>query len=216
MNANKVNQLIPYVIKEVQRRDGKATKTKILKILYLFDVSYYRKHRETFTGFDWVFLHFGPWTSEYDAILDELATDNIINRAESNDYNAEFLSVTDKIEHSDEFLEGSAAYLALSSVLANWAHLPLDPLLNYVYFHTEPMLNGVRYEPLDFSTISHEAPARYKRPKSNTPLKRLNELKLQAATVFAAMRTEREASRTVPVEYGEVWIRGMEALDKLD
>ena len=37
------------------------TKTKLLKLLYLFDVEYYRIHRIIFfTGFSWKFYHLGP------------------------------------------------------------------------------------------------------------------------------------------------------------
>jgi len=49
-----------------------VTKTKLLKLLYLFDVEYYRVHRQTFTGFGWKFLSSWPWAAEFDPALDDL------------------------------------------------------------------------------------------------------------------------------------------------
>lgn len=50
----KVGELIAYIVNDINSRGKLATKEKVLMLLYLFDIEYYRTHRETFTGFTWV------------------------------------------------------------------------------------------------------------------------------------------------------------------
>jgi hypothetical protein len=64
MEQTVVDNLIQAIVTWIAEHDGYATKTKLLKLLYLFDVEYYRQHRYTFTGFGWKFFHLGPWAAE--------------------------------------------------------------------------------------------------------------------------------------------------------
>ena len=45
--------LIPAVLSYVRARGGLATKTRLLKLLYLLDIEAFRKERTTLTGFNW-------------------------------------------------------------------------------------------------------------------------------------------------------------------
>jgi len=67
----KVAELIAYMVGEINKRGGVATKTKVFLLLYLFDIEYYRAHRQTFTGFTWVFND----VSLYNMMKGELSTD---------------------------------------------------------------------------------------------------------------------------------------------
>ena len=58
MEPTVIDNLIPAVVTWVVEHDSYVTKTKLLKLLYVFDVEYYR-HRSTFTGFGWKFFHLG-------------------------------------------------------------------------------------------------------------------------------------------------------------
>lgn len=60
------------------------TKTKLLKLLYLFDIEYYRAHQQTFTSFGWKFFHLGPWATEFDPALDELVAKGTLLQQRSN------------------------------------------------------------------------------------------------------------------------------------
>jgi hypothetical protein len=82
MNAQ-TKQLVPGIVSYVTDHHGYVTKTKLLKILYLFDIEYYRTNRRTFTGFDWKFFHLGPWTPEYDPLISDLVVNGVLLEQQS-------------------------------------------------------------------------------------------------------------------------------------
>lgn len=47
-----VEQLIPAIVSYVNEHNGYVTKTKLLKLLYLFDVEFFRTNRRIFTERD--------------------------------------------------------------------------------------------------------------------------------------------------------------------
>lgn len=51
--AERVEKLIPAIVAQVESQGGTVTKTKLLMLIYLFDIEWYRTHGETFTGWDW-------------------------------------------------------------------------------------------------------------------------------------------------------------------
>jgi hypothetical protein len=71
MNSS-LPELIVAVVSYVTEHGGYVTKTKLLKLLYLFDVEFYRAHGRTFTEFQWKYFHLGPWTREFDPLLEGL------------------------------------------------------------------------------------------------------------------------------------------------
>ena len=166
-----VKQLIPAIASYVKEREAYLSKTKLLKLLYLFDVEYYRIHRNTFTGFQWKFLHLGPWTSEFDPLLTELETAGALVAEPST--RPEFDSTNYKPGEDVDLERLFANYQdenALKTVLHTWAERSTGEILDYVYFHTEPMERGIRNQPLDFSFISAQAPERYtRRPSGKSP-----------------------------------------------
>lgn len=61
-NTERLEKLIPAIVSHVNQQGGTVTKTKLLMLLYLFDIEWYRTHGETYTGFEWVFdpvIHHG-------------------------------------------------------------------------------------------------------------------------------------------------------------
>ena len=84
MEQTVVDNLIPAIVTWIADHDSYATKTKLLKLLYLFDVEYYRQHRCTFTGFGWKFFHLGPWATEYDPTLSGLLAHGVLSEQRSN------------------------------------------------------------------------------------------------------------------------------------
>ena len=61
MDTSSIEKLMIAIVSWAVEQGSYITKTKLLKLLYLFDVEYYRVHRRTFTGFSWKFFHLGPW-----------------------------------------------------------------------------------------------------------------------------------------------------------
>jgi len=207
--------LIPAVVSYVTRREGYVTKTKLLKLLYLCDVEYYRAFRRLLTGFQWKFFHLGPWSREFDPLLEELVGHGVLVEKVSSrpDYDAKFFRTAEDFDLGRLF--GTFKEEApVKRVLERWAESSTGEILDYVYFHTEPMERGIRNEPLDFTTISEQPPLNYSRQASGkTPqeiktarkkiLEQLSRRRAEAAKAFAF---------TSP-RYDEEFL---EALEKLD
>ena len=169
-----IKNLILAITWQAVEKGGYITKTKLLKLLYLLDVEYYRLHRQTFTGFNWKFFHLGPWAREFDPIIEELIrTEALVERASTKqEYDTKFFHVAEERDTRGLFPTlGDEALLR--SILNTWSDASTGEILDYVYFHTEPMERGVRNELLDFSTVSQEKPEKYLRPSSGSPEKEI-------------------------------------------
>lgn len=175
-----VESLIPAIATWIVDRDGAVTKTKLLKLLYLFDVEFYRKHGRTFTGFSWKFFHLGPWAAEYDASLTALVARGVLaeQRSNSANYDTSFYRPGSRVE-----IESAVTTVAdqsiLRVVLKRWGTASTGEILDYVYFHTEPMESGVRNQPLDFSLIAAERTSVYSRSSSGKPTAEIRKLRAE-------------------------------------
>src|SRR5438105_1156385 len=100
MKQTIIDNLIPAIVTWIDEHGSYATKTKLLKLLYLFDVEYYRYHRCTFTGFGWKFFHLGPWAAEYDSALSGLLAYGVLTERHSNssEYDTAFFKPVERVE----------------------------------------------------------------------------------------------------------------------
>ena len=214
MNAD-LTRLIPAMVSYVTEHGGYITKTKLLKMLYLFDVEYYRTHRQTFSGFEWKFFHLGPWTRELDPLLESLVAQTAVVESASTkpEYDTKFYRTPEPIDLQGIF-ESFRDETTLRVVLDTWAERSTAEILDYVYFQTEPMEFGVRNEPLDFSKIPEQAPPIYKRQPSGKTKQELE----AARRKFASGRvTPTRAAGTqfsvTPPHYDEEFLSALSKLD---
>lgn len=210
MNPN-VSKLISYILSEVKKRGSFATKTKLLKLLYLFDVAYFRHHRTTFTGFQWKFLLYGPWAEEYDILLEGLEKEDAISTYQSDQ--AVFISGKTKVE-PEEFVESVKDELVLRRVLDDWAEEQTNRILDFVYFNTEPMIHGTRFDPLDFSTISEELPRSYERAKSDKKRKELDQLKKEILERISQRQDCFRPKKAPRIARDDAFYEGIKALEE--
>jgi len=211
-----VKQLIPAIASYVKDKESNLSKTKLLKLLYLFDVAFYRLHRQTLTGLQWKFFHLGPWTNEIDPLLDELIrSGELVEKpystqeydscnyepAEETDIGSLFTSVRD---------EG-----VLKRVLSTWADRSVGEILDYVYFHTEPMEHGIRNAPLDFGLISNQPTERYERSSSGTSPKEAERLRKAIQARLGSLQKEQTSKfEFTPPRYDEEYFRALSKLDE--
>lgn len=218
MNSN-LSKLILLIVANINNRDSFVTKTKLLKLLYLFDVEYYRIYKKTFTGFEWRFFHLGPWTAQYDKELEILVANSLLTTTYSSNlsYDAEFFRTSEKIEFGDLF-ESYKDELPLKRVLDTWAERTTNEILDYVYFETEPMLLGTRNELLDFSTISDVPPTKYKRSSSGKSPKQIQEArkKLDAISETHQKKSANKKIFSAPDYYDDDFYEAMEILEEMD
>lgn len=167
-NHQITRRLILSIISGIQAKGASATKTKILKFLYLADVAYYRATGSQLTDFEWTFFHYGPWTSEYDRVLAALedAESVIHERIPFADGSADVYETRERLDIQD-LIPSLEAFHEFSLAFDAFADRPLPDLLNYVYFETEPLKNAERYQLLDFGTIDRSRRVRVYRASSS-------------------------------------------------
>jgi len=218
MNSQ-LKQIIPAMVSYVNDHGGYVTKTKLLKLIYLFDVEYYRANRRTFTGFTWKFFHLGPWAREFDPVLDELVGAGTLLESQSTrpEYDTKFLKTESPQDFSPLF-SNFHDESALRTVLNTWAESSTGEILDYVYFRTEPMEHGIRNEPLDFSVIPEERPEKYVRPASGASVKQIAKMKEEFAARLGALQSSRPPKPFdfTPPSYDEEFRAAIAKLDAIE
>ncbi len=215
MNPNLQN-LIAAIVSHVTAQGSFVTKTKLLKLLYLFDVEFYRKHRQTFTGLNWKYYHLGPWTGEYGRILNELVDrEELIRRPGTRtEHDTEFYS-TPKVVPIKEALSDFSDENILRGILNTWGDKTTGEILDYVYFQTEPIAQGKRNELLDFSLIPVQAPQLYTRSSSGATQKE----KIAFCKMIEEKKAARAANKTkaftfTPPRYDDEYLQAIEAMEE--
>ncbi len=209
-----LNQLIPALVSYVNEHGGYVTKTKLLKLLYLFDVEHYRIHRKIFTGFSWKFFHLGPWAKEYEEAVGNLvAQEELIESASTKpEYDTKFYR-TPHPHNLDNIFQSLKDWAALKSVLNTWGECSTGEILNHVYFRTEPMEHGIRNEALDFSTVQEEPHTKYSRSSSGKSAKEIDTLRKQFREKVAA-RVSTVGLNLTPPRYDAEFFEALSKLDK--
>jgi hypothetical protein len=208
-------ELIPALVSYVTERGGYVTKTKLLKLLYLFDVEFYRAHGSTFTDLQWKFFHLGPWTSEFDPLLKELVEDEAIIETKSfkADYETKFYRASERSDLGKLFEKYSDKAI-LTTILDTWAESSTGEILDYVYFRTEPMEYGIRNQPLDFSRIFRQPLQKYVRTSSGKSTKEIAAARreIQESLRRTAAKKEDRFAFTPP-KYDEEYFAALEKLE---
>ena len=212
-----IKNLIHAVVSQAVEKGGYVTKTKLLKLLYLLDVEYYRLHRQTYTGFNWKFFHLGPWAREFDPLIEELVrTETLLERASTKqEYDAKFFHAAEPRDTSGLFSTFADESL-LRSVLNTWSEASTGEILDYVYFHTEPMEHGIRNEALDFSTVSQDKPEKYIRPQSSSSEKEIRKSRRAFQEKLGQQDAQPAKFEFTPPRYDEEFAKALEKIEATD
>ena len=188
MSNTVLNSLITHIATKLADMGIGFGKTKLVKLIYLVDVENYRARRETLTGLEWVFYHYGPYSFGIDEALDELAFDIPQESAATVGGHAATIFKPGRGVKSrlGERIPTSQLRL-VDRVISEWGETELNPLLNHVYFYTEPMKDAARGETLDFSKIPRRRPRSVRaRVGAPMPEERLNEYRRRFQEAKAA------------------------------
>jgi len=210
---NSLAELLAAIVSYVTEHGGYVTKTKLLKLLYLLDIEFYRAHGKIFTGFQWKYFHLGPWTKEFDPLLDSLITkgtltEHMIERAE---FDTKVLRASDSIDLRKPF-DSYKDEAILKSILDTWGPSTTGEILDHVYLRTEPMEYGVRNEKLDFTRVLQQVPGLYKRSASGKTDGEIKALHRE----FGEKISTRLSSTTfqfTPPRYDDEFLAAMQKLD---
>jgi hypothetical protein len=204
------------MVSYITEHGGYVTKTKLLKLLYLFDVEYYRLHRQTFSGFEWKFFHLGPWTREFDPLLENLVVQVALAESASTrpEYDTKFYRTPEPVDIHG-ILGSFKDEASLRTILDMWGESSTGELLDYVYFRTEPMEYGVRNEPLDFSKIPEQDPPIYRRQPSGRTKQEVEAArkKFREEVARRTYDADKRLSLTAP-KYDEEFFAALAKLDE--
>lgn len=204
-------KLFASIVSFVVEHDSFVTKTKLLKLLYLFDVEYFRVNRRTFTQFEWKFFHLGPWCAEYNDALDNVIASGAIISKSLEKYETLCFYPEARTETAEAFAN-LRDEMILRRVLQRWARETTAKILDFVYFETEPMQSAVRNCPLDFSTIATEQSVKYIKTPSAVPTGTIRK-KRAAFEAKRAKGTHSYPVQLTPAQYDDDFYEAMKIID---
>jgi hypothetical protein len=137
-NSIELKSALIYLVDQYYQATNKhISKTKLLKLLYLSELFYFRKYRKQITNEQWIYYHFGPYITGYDQKINGtgLEVEKNIN------YDAQLVHQCENKEYLSR-LEASLPFEVkqiVKSVISEFGKQSLEDILNFVYFETEPM-----------------------------------------------------------------------------
>jgi hypothetical protein len=199
-------ELIAYVIDRALDRDATLTRTKLVKLLYLVDVETWRIERQLLTKLEWRFYHYGPYAFDLQAVLDQIEGHQVVSKEYTPGKLERTILYTRVLQPPSSDRWPTITKMRIDKIVDRWADEPLELLLDYVYFETEPMQHARRGEYLDFNTVERRRTEQWIEPP------RVNEVvRERLREVVAAARARRDALDETPnPRFDEVWEEAME------
>jgi hypothetical protein len=152
---NSTQNILLSILSEAQSKNLHVGKTQLVKYLYLTEVEYYREAGSRLTDLDWKFYHYGPYAFELETILEEkIFKHEEIKISTEKSFNK--FTVAEPTKHYNDLVDVKTS-LIIKRIIGMWGDKPLQDLLDYVYFETEPMqVVDRRGQRLNFSTIKKD------------------------------------------------------------
>jgi len=162
VDNNRVRKVIQYALCVAGQADEfferELSPIHLIKYLYLADMDYAKFHDgQTFTGLDWTFHHFGPWSldafQQLEGALAELGAKKTTFQSDYGDKDFIRWSVDCEDPRCDWLKQ--ALPLDVRSSVQDYVrrfHNNTTSLLHFVYA-TPPMLSAAPEERLDFSVV---------------------------------------------------------------
>ncbi|MDA3802533.1 MAG: DUF4065 domain-containing protein [Patescibacteria group bacterium] len=156
-NYLKYKQMILSFLREKENADGKIPKTKLAKLLYLADFSWFYKNLESMSGMSYRKIKYGPVPDHYFRAIDELFDEGIID-IDSKSKDGAFLiyqSMSGKREKITE-LKNSEKKL-IKDISKKWKNKRTQDIVNFTH-NQLPYLICKDNEIIPFSLITQENP----------------------------------------------------------
>lgn len=147
--------ILLQILSEAREKNLALTKTQVVKLLYLTEVEFYREQGERLTNLDWLFYHYGPYALEIDTLLNEKEFE-MEKKETKSEREVQLYKIAEPVAKYTAHVDAKVSLL-VKRIVGEWGNKPLEELLDYVYFETEPMQSVERRgDHLDFSKISRE------------------------------------------------------------
>jgi hypothetical protein len=198
VNKDRIEELITFVVQTTS-----VSRTRLMKFVYLADLAYAEAHEgATYTGADWQFLHFGPWSAAVnDAIEPTMAKIGATLVAYEHEEHGEQTYWHAQDSKHAKVQPNVVTQMAVERALKSY---PSTPELLHRVYKTRPMLNAAPGAPLDFTTAIPSPRPSFAPEAPLTPrqAKALRAAKAEVQAKIAALRTTRPRKRVkVAPEY---------------
>lgn len=198
---NSAQNILLSILSEARNKNLPVGKTQLVKYLYLTEVEHYRETGSRLTDLDWKFYHYGPYAFELETILEEkIFKHEEIKISTEKSFNK--FTVAEPTKHYNDLVDVKTS-LIIKRIIGMWGDKPLQDLLDYVYFETEPMqVVDRRGQRLDFSTIKKdESSAIIPLKASKDAEKRIAELRDRFSKRIAELSEIRPVEEPFTEEY---------------
>ncbi|EGQ9965952.1 type II toxin-antitoxin system antitoxin SocA domain-containing protein [Vibrio mimicus] len=226
-NKTRLFSLIQYALLRAGEEDLYTSRSlgpiHIIKYVYLADLYYAEKHGVTFTGVEWQFYNFGPWSKTVHLSISPALSEIMANKRclESlfKDDDSIRWDKTDKYLLRDKVREIPAEITARLSRDIHHFSNDTNTLLDYVY-KTEPMLYASPCKIIEFKQAKRIVDEPLPTRVSGLSNKKKKSLKQKIDTLKKKhLNSCRERKLIKPVEfprYDEVYQCGINWLDDLE
>lgn len=127
------------IVTELLRKAGSLTKTKLVKILFLIDLDYYKKKHKKLSNFTYIRYFYGPYPKEIEQILGYLNALGIINYEAHISFEGQTYYLI-SVNNNDKFKKlklhqslDSEAKELIKKIAEKYSKKSLDYILEQVY-----------------------------------------------------------------------------------
>ncbi len=206
---HRIEVLLGLIALRASERGGLLTKTRLVKFLYLLDLYNAQSEKQTFTGWPWAFVHYGPYCRESTDAIDRaeaagnLAAHSYESRFGDDDFKLYGPGDLLREDEAEEVRRELPMYVwsNLSAAVHQWYDDTFG-LLDYVYFHTGPMQEARPGENLSFEGEDKIDYAQFK-PVEMIPLSKAKKKALRG--IINKMEAEQPEESTEPFLYDEAY-----------
>ena len=223
MNSERVDHIVQFLLARAAQEDEWMARElgpiHILKYLYLADVAHAKRAAESFTGIEWRFYRFGPWSDAPLARI-EPAVHSVsgVIRQMSGDFDGTRYSVhpedAEGLERRLDALLPSSVTSTLKKAVHSFTN-DTQGLLHFVY-QTRPMLAAkpgdllhFRNEPIETPTVAEPKKAETRNQEKRVEAA-LEEARKKVRERLDELKSQPRLVELVPApRYDEVFVQGM-------
>ena len=195
MGAIDPRLILEGIIAWMRSENVAPTRTRVVKFLYLADLHWARYHQgETATGWEWKVDSFGPLAPAALRLLDEGERDGWLRSVRLNRdddvRSTGGATLYDVIDRGKALETMPPAFGQVRTWIKRYGD-NTGQLLRFVYGNTEPMMEALPGDVLNFRLAEPPTPARpiAARPIANKDMKRLKEMLVQLRTDYGTRET---------------------------
>ena len=158
-NYEKYKEMILTFLRCVVSTDGKIPKTKLAKLVYLADFSWFYKHLESMSGMQYRKIQYGPVPDSYFRAIDELeeAGKIVIDRKKKEGREMLLIAESQSNIHKKTSLLSKDELLLIRNIAKKWKEKKTNEIVNFTH-NQLPYLISRDNEIIPYELITQEDP----------------------------------------------------------